>query len=486
MVLEAGECSDMGGFFGGAGTDCETYVCPEYPGACCLDDGSCVITIESCCDFGGGVFVGPGTDCGTGMVTFFFEDFNAGIPASWLVTDDDGSGLMWAATSDNYTGGTGMAAQASSDDFGSASYDTSLISPVLDFSAVMSATLEFEANFQNFAGYDFFEVYVSYDKGVNWTNLLSWNEDHGSFSGPGEHVVLPIAGGSMDTQIRFRYYDPVSHWNWFAQVDDVVITAEVAGLSPCQELDIKPGSCPNSYNRGSHGVLPVALVGTADFDVSMVDISSLLLSRADGIGGSVAPNEGPPGPHTVIGDAATPFYGDGCACHEEDGDGIPDLKMKFKTDDLVPALELNDLDPGALVELVLSGTTYDGKPFIAHDCIRLVPPGTSNGHYYFYSNAPESWIDITPLDETLDGGGFADFERTYGIGSLVTFSAAEAHGSFHFVRWEVNGVLTATRQSRNCNWRLLTGRPKSRPSIVKVPSMKFLVRCIWHRASSRQ
>ena len=61
------------------------------------------------------------------------------------------------------------------------------------------------------------------------------------------------------------------------------------------EIDIKPGSCPNSWNRESNGVLPVAILGTEDFDVTQIDVSSVTISRGDGTGGSVGPNEGPPG-----------------------------------------------------------------------------------------------------------------------------------------------------------------------------------------------
>lgn len=137
-------------------------------------------------------------------------------------------------------------------------------------------------------------------------------------------------------------------------------------------LDIKPGSCPNAFNRGSHGVLPVALVGTESFDVTQVDISSILLSRADGVGGSVAPNEGPPGPHSVFEDVATPFDGELCDCHELQGDGILDLSMKFRTDDVVAALELDDFRRGDLVELVVTGILLDGTEFEAGDCILIV------------------------------------------------------------------------------------------------------------------
>jgi hypothetical protein len=207
----------------------------------------------------------------------------------------------------------------------------------------------------------------------------------------------------------------------------------------CAELDIKPGSCPNSYNRGSHGVLPVALVGTEDFDVMDVDISSLQLWRADGVGG-VAPHEGPPGPHTEYGDTATPFDGEGCDCHELEGDGIMDLNMKFKTDDVVAGLELNDLPAGALVELVVTGSLMDGTLFAAFDCIRLVPPGTPPGQLCITSNVPSAWIDATPLDEQLDGGGFIAFERTYPVGTVVTLTAPETQGRRPFMVWVVNGV----------------------------------------------
>jgi predicted outer membrane repeat protein len=138
-------------------------------------------------------------------------------------------------------------------------------------------------------------------------------------------------------------------------------------------LDIKPGSCPNPLNRKSHGVLPVALVGTPAFDPTSIDVASLLLARADGVGGSVPPNEGPPGPHSVFEDVASPFEGEPCDCHEEEGDGFTDLSMKFRTDEVVESLELNDLPAGAAIELIVSGHLLDGTPFEASDCIALVP-----------------------------------------------------------------------------------------------------------------
>jgi len=146
-----------------------------------------------------------------------------------------------------------------------------------------------------------------------------------------------------------------------------------------QQLDIKPGSCPNSFNRTNRGVLPVVLVGTDNFDPNDVDLASLELERADGVGGGVFPNEGPPGPHSVFDDVATPFAGELCDCHDLEGDGIVDLSMKFRSQDLVEVLVLDDLPAGSLVELRLTGTLNDGTTFEASDCVRIVPPEDNDG-----------------------------------------------------------------------------------------------------------
>jgi hypothetical protein len=162
------------------------------------------------------------------------------------------------------------------------------------------------------------------------------------------------------------------------------------GLCPVVgALDIKPGSCPNSFNTGSRGVLPVALAGTDSVPADMVDISTLQLSRADGVGGSVSPWEGPPGPHTVLADVATPFLGELCDCHEMYGDGIVDVSMKFRSLEVVGTLGLAGEPGDSLVELVLSGSLLDGTAFTANDCIRIVPGGM--GALYavpFESSAP--------------------------------------------------------------------------------------------------
>jgi hypothetical protein len=174
----------------------------------------------------------------------------------------------------------------------------------------------------------------------------------------------------------------------------------------------------------------------------MVDIASLRLWRADGIGGEVAPHEGPPGPHTVLDDVATPFEGQECDCHELTGDGIDDLSMTFKTDEVVAILELNDLPAGALVPLVISGNLDGGASFVSpSDCVRLVPPGTAGALLTVGSSMPGAWVDVDPLDETLDGGGFADFERTFPLTTVVTLTAEEWIDGRPLRGWLIGGLL---------------------------------------------
>ena len=162
--------------------------------------------------------------------------------------------------------------------------------------------------------------------------------------------------------------------SWYFTNQEIYLVRDI-DLLDIGLLDIKPGSCPNSFNSLSKGRLPVALVGTAEFDIMEVDLLSVTISRADGIGGSVVPNEGPPGPHSTYEDVATPFEGELCDCHELEGDGYLDLAMKFNSSELTEALMLENFEHDALVELVVSGTLLDGTEFAASDCIRIVGKG---------------------------------------------------------------------------------------------------------------
>jgi hypothetical protein len=207
----------------------------------------------------------------------------------------------------------------------------------------------------------------------------AWGADYQNIGAGGPYHPYIFNGArlhSITGIVEQSFGDP--DWDYYQLVtrstNDIVPSTEIPAF-----IDIKPGSCPNSLNPMSHGFLSVALVGTDEFDVAMVDVSSIELSRADGIGGSVAPHEGPPGPFSVFEDVAAPFDGPPCECHEATDDGITDLLMKFATDDVVAILELGDAGGGEQIELVISGYLVDGTPFSGQDCIRMVPRAVRAG-----------------------------------------------------------------------------------------------------------
>lgn len=111
-------------------------------------------------------------------------------------------------------------------------------------------------------------------------------------------------------------------------------------------IDIKPGSDPNSINLKSNGVIPVAILGSSDYDVSDIDVSSL----AFGPGGASAAHDG----------------------HLEDvnDDGLTDLVVHFPTQDT----GLSDGD----TEATLTGQTNGGQDLEGSDSVRIAP-GSNKG-----------------------------------------------------------------------------------------------------------
>jgi hypothetical protein len=105
-------------------------------------------------------------------------------------------------------------------------------------------------------------------------------------------------------------------------------------------IDIKPGNYPNSINLRSKGVVPVAILSTANFDAWKVNPDSIQMAGAS--------------PERWI-------------VEDVDGDGSNDMMLYFSTVELTPVLSDNS------TEATLTGNTFDGTSFEGTDSVNIVP-----------------------------------------------------------------------------------------------------------------
>ncbi len=124
-------------------------------------------------------------------------------------------------------------------------------------------------------------------------------------------------------------------------------------------VDIKPGSCPNAFNTKQKGVTPVAIAGTADFDVMTIDPESVRLNGVAPIRWSGE-------------DVTTPYTGtDRCGCWERGADGYVDLVLHFDSVEFADTLSGYTVK-GDPVQVVITGSTECGASIEGFDCVWVV------------------------------------------------------------------------------------------------------------------
>jgi len=137
--------------------------------------------------------------------------------------------------------------------------------------------------------------------------------------------------------------EPSGAYSTEAAIDRVWVTADPMPMEI--QIDIKPGSDPNSINLTSAGVIPVAILGSPGFDATLVD----------------------PGTVSLAG-AAVKMVGKGnmLLAHIDDvnGDGLLDLVCQVETAQFM-------IEPGE-AWAVLEGQTFDGLAIRGRDSVRIV------------------------------------------------------------------------------------------------------------------
>jgi hypothetical protein len=116
-------------------------------------------------------------------------------------------------------------------------------------------------------------------------------------------------------------------------------TLTISEVTISGQIDIKPGSDPNSINLGSNGVLPVAVITTPSFDAGTIDPETVKLE-------GVAPAK--------------------WALADVDADGDADLILHFDTPQLAGVLSVGD------TEATLTAETTGGTGFQASDSVRIL------------------------------------------------------------------------------------------------------------------
>lgn len=204
--------------------------------------------------------------------------FEAGIPSDWTVVDNTGgAGVVWTTTADddncqlaNLTNGSGEAACVDSDIAGSGSppYDTELVSNQFDLTGAFNTyTLDAAAYYRDLgAGNDLFEVDI-WDGSV-WTNLLTWDENHQ----PGDITLdLSAYAGTTDAQIRFVFSG--DGWDWYAEVDDVVVSCTNESAPP--DIVVDPTSMSVKLLQDAQTTLPLDISNIGDDDLTWTISESL-------------------------------------------------------------------------------------------------------------------------------------------------------------------------------------------------------------------
>jgi len=194
---------------------------------------------------------------------------------------------------------------------------------------------------------------------TTWSLMVSADGVGRLFDGPNATGTLlheGVLNTSYEWYLRLMVIDATS--SGFPAGDDrlnlydfsaTVIPAEVA-------FDIKPGSCPNPLNTKSRGQLPVAILGTENFDVMTVDPEMVALEGVSPLRWSYE-------------DVASPVEpgGDVCECSTGGPDGYMDMTLKFETQSIVAAL--GSVIDGETRVLTLTGMTYEGAAIEGQDCV---------------------------------------------------------------------------------------------------------------------
>jgi hypothetical protein len=374
------------------GMSCTADVACIPTGAGCFPDASCVdgLTQYEVEVLGGGTYQGDDSVCGGGLVgwTGFadcanaFEDI-AGTGTELFLGDDEGVVVpigfafnFWgvvhgdiAVCSNGYLTFGDDLTDYSNDDIPDDYDPNDYIAPFWDdLSPNQGGTVHYQT------------LGVEPDRYF----IAQWTEVPQFYAGDSNTFQAILFEGSNCIEFRYGVVTPESYTGDYTVgiespdgTDGYSIPGADAADGVCKNIcpifsdpivcplevpfDIKPTSCPNPLNTRSNGVLPVAILGTGDFDVNDVDPASITLEGVSPLRWSYE-------------DVTTPYAGmDECDCTEDGPDGEMDLTFKFDRQAVIAAL--GAVTDGEYRPLLMAGALYDGYPIYGEDCVWIKDRG---------------------------------------------------------------------------------------------------------------
>ena len=182
------------------------------------------------------------------------------------------------------------------------------------------------------------------------------NTDGGWSGDIGQATATDVCDPDVDIDNNapdvFPLGDTVVTWCATDDSGNAFCATQIINVKPLPvDVDIKPGSDPNSVNSKSKGVLPVAILTTDTFDATTVDPGTVIFDIFE-INGSTPPNM--------------------CAIEDVDGDGDLDLICHFSIPDIDKKCQ--GIVDGRVVHATgqILADTFDGLPIQGLDSIRWV------------------------------------------------------------------------------------------------------------------
>jgi len=168
------------------------------------------------------------------------------------------------------------------------------------------------------------------------------------------NIINDATAGIHKLSVQYVEGWPITDLMFYLFYSNIPITLEEPSTSIEVQIDIKPGSYPNSVNINGNGVIPVAVLGSADFDVTQIELYDETLPLT--FNGLAVRVKGNGQPQCSIDDVSGP---------EGVPDGFDDLVCQF-VDDTEQWLEGDDIAE-------ITGFLVDGTPFAGSDEITVVP-----------------------------------------------------------------------------------------------------------------